>query len=84
MLGADDIENTLSLLLFPLFVFTELLPGNAMIKSGTILNKPPHKSPTHQQIEILKEECTMSKDRLFVTLLSNTYAFEQGIIADPT
>jgi hypothetical protein len=35
LLGADRIENTVSLLLLPLFVFTELLPGNALIKSIT-------------------------------------------------
>jgi hypothetical protein len=37
LLGADRIENTVSLLLLPLFVFTELLPGNTLIKSVTLL-----------------------------------------------
>jgi hypothetical protein len=36
LLGVDSIESTVSLLLLPLFVFTELLPGNALIKSVTI------------------------------------------------
>jgi hypothetical protein len=39
LLGADSIENTVSLLLLPLFVFTELLPGNALIKSVTVFSK---------------------------------------------
>jgi hypothetical protein len=36
MLGVDRIEITVSLLLLPLFVYIELLPGNALIKSVTI------------------------------------------------
>jgi hypothetical protein len=36
LLGADRIENTVSLLLLPVFVFTELLSGNALIKSITV------------------------------------------------
>jgi hypothetical protein len=34
LLGADRIENTVSLLLLPLFVL--LLPGNALLKSVTV------------------------------------------------
>jgi hypothetical protein len=37
LLGEDRIENTVSLLLLPVFVFTKLLPGNALIKSVTKL-----------------------------------------------
>jgi hypothetical protein len=37
LLGADRIENIVSLLLLLVFVFTELLPGNALIRSVTIL-----------------------------------------------
>jgi hypothetical protein len=33
---ADRIQNTVSLLLLPVFVFIELLPGNALIKSITL------------------------------------------------
>jgi hypothetical protein len=36
LLGADDIENTATSILACLTVFTELLPGNALIKSVTI------------------------------------------------
>jgi hypothetical protein len=35
-LGADDIENTASSIVACWTVFTELLPGNALIKSVTI------------------------------------------------
>jgi hypothetical protein len=38
LLGADRIENTVSLLLLPVFVFTKLLPGNALFKSVTIFS----------------------------------------------
>jgi hypothetical protein len=34
--GADDIENTASSIVACWTVFTELLPGNALIKSVTI------------------------------------------------
>jgi hypothetical protein len=37
LLGADRIENTVSLLLLPLIVFTELLPGSVLIKSVTYI-----------------------------------------------
>jgi hypothetical protein len=36
LLGADDIENTASSIVACWTVFTELLPGNALIKSVTI------------------------------------------------
>jgi hypothetical protein len=36
LLGAGRIGNTVSLPLLPVFVFTELLPGNALMKSVTI------------------------------------------------
>jgi hypothetical protein len=36
LLSADRIEKTVSLLLLPVFVFTKLLPGNALIKSVTL------------------------------------------------
>jgi hypothetical protein len=36
LLGADRIENTISFLVLPLFAFTELLPGKALMKSVTI------------------------------------------------
>jgi hypothetical protein len=36
LLGADDIENTASSVVACWAVFTELLPGNALIKSVTI------------------------------------------------
>jgi hypothetical protein len=37
LLGADDIENTVSSIVAYWTVFTELLPGNALIKSVTII-----------------------------------------------
>jgi hypothetical protein len=37
LLGADDIENTASFIVACWAVFIELLPGNALIKSVTIL-----------------------------------------------
>jgi hypothetical protein len=36
LLGVDRIENTVPLLLLPLSVFTELLSGNALMKSVTV------------------------------------------------
>jgi hypothetical protein len=36
LLGADHIENTVSFVLLPVFLFTELLPGNALITSVKI------------------------------------------------
>jgi hypothetical protein len=33
LLGVGRIKNTVSLLLLPLFVFTELLPGNVLMES---------------------------------------------------
>jgi hypothetical protein len=38
LLGADGIENTASFIVACLTVFTEQLPGNALIKSITILS----------------------------------------------
>jgi hypothetical protein len=38
LLGADDIENTASSIGACWSVFTELLPGNALIKSATVLS----------------------------------------------
>jgi hypothetical protein len=37
LLGADDIENTASSIVACWIVFIELLPGNALKKSVTIL-----------------------------------------------
>jgi hypothetical protein len=37
LLGADDIENIASSVVACWTVFTELLPGNALIKSVTVL-----------------------------------------------
>jgi hypothetical protein len=37
-LGADDIENTASPIVACWVMFTELLPGNMLIKSATICN----------------------------------------------
>jgi hypothetical protein len=42
LLGADRIENTVSLLLLPVFVFTKLLPDNALIKSVTLWYMVPN------------------------------------------
>jgi hypothetical protein len=39
LLGADHVANTVSLLLLPLVVFTELLPGSMLIKSVTLCTK---------------------------------------------
>jgi hypothetical protein len=36
LLGADDIESTASYIVECWTVFTELLPGNALIKSVTV------------------------------------------------
>jgi hypothetical protein len=36
LLGVDLTEDTVSLLLLPVFVFTKLLPGKALIKSVTV------------------------------------------------
>jgi hypothetical protein len=43
LLDTDRTENTVSLLLLPVFVFTNLLPGNTPIKSVTILRRIPKK-----------------------------------------
>jgi hypothetical protein len=39
--GADDIENTTSAIVVRRTVFTELMPGNALIKFVTILSNLP-------------------------------------------
>jgi hypothetical protein len=41
LLGVYHVENTVSLLLLPVMVFTELFPGNTLIKSIT-LSAHPH------------------------------------------
>jgi hypothetical protein len=41
LLGEDDIENTASSIVAWWTVFTELLPGNALIKSVTIFSLFP-------------------------------------------
>jgi hypothetical protein len=58
--GADRIENTVSLLSLPVFVFTGLLPGNALIRSVAIFIIVLSTQHYFRQVELLSRTTCFS------------------------